>query len=349
MASLLEYPAVADPSLGGRMVRRADGLLHYTGLTPCLTELLDISAHRYGGREAVVEAGADRGSPTRSCGRRRPESPAVCSSRESASVTGSGSDAERRAMWCRPSWECCSPSVVPCRCPGTREPAAPARSRGQRCLLVLDGELPSGTPFIDDGASPPDTALLFLHRRDDRSPQGRRTEPRERSVHRRGGDRFVGRRGGRGPARGGVAAQFGGRVCPRSCCRPWWLAAPSFSLPSSDADSVLYAIESEGIERLRLPLRCARRWHASPRPFRAATGPGPRRRVAVRGHPAPVARAFSRRGRRLGLGDDRDRRCRLVVQMSSGADRPESPHGEWSSRSPARWTGSASCGAGGRA
>ncbi len=68
MASLLEYPAVADPSLGGRMVRRADGLLHYTGLTPCLTELLASPRTGTAGARPSSRRAADRGSPTRSCG-----------------------------------------------------------------------------------------------------------------------------------------------------------------------------------------------------------------------------------------------------------------------------------------
>ncbi|WP_254622863.1 AMP-binding protein [Rhodococcus sp. W8901] len=60
MASLLEYSAGPGRLRDDRLVRGTDGLLRYTGLTSSLTELLDVAAHRFGSREAVVEVGGAR-------------------------------------------------------------------------------------------------------------------------------------------------------------------------------------------------------------------------------------------------------------------------------------------------
>lgn len=162
MASLLEYPSSEDLAHRDRMVRRADGLLHYTGLTPCLTELLDVAAHRYAGREAVVVAGGDRGitygqlwtSASRVAGGLLEQGVGI-----GDRVAIRMSNGER---WVQAFLGVLLAGGVPVPI-HPRLAAAQVRRvlADSGSVLMLDGGLPAGRPFIDDGAAPGDPALLF--------------------------------------------------------------------------------------------------------------------------------------------------------------------------------------------
>ncbi len=138
----------------------------------------------------------------------------------------------------------------------------------------------------------------------------------------------MGRRGGRGPARGGVAAQFGGRVCRAVAADPGGWAAPSFSLPSSTPTACCTRSKAKASNVFRLPLRCAGRWHASPRPVSGGYGSWPTTTSCC---PGPTLRLLRERFPAAdvvsGWGMTETGGAGLVVQMSSGADRTESPHG----------------------
>ncbi|RVW10389.1 long-chain fatty acid--CoA ligase [Prescottella agglutinans] len=162
MASLLEYPVATDRSRGDRMVRCADGLLHYSGLTSCLTELLDIAAHRYAGREAVVDAAA---------GARLTYAQLWTSaSRVAGGLLDRGVGIGDRVAIRLPNgaqWVQAFLGVL--LAGGVPVPVHPGHPDATlRHILadsgsdpVLDGDLPAGTPFIDDGAALSDSALLF--------------------------------------------------------------------------------------------------------------------------------------------------------------------------------------------
>ncbi|QCQ93767.1 long-chain fatty acid--CoA ligase [Rhodococcus sp. SGAir0479] len=144
------------------MVRRADGLLHHTGLTPCLTELLDVTAHRYSTREAVVEVD---GGPRLTYGRLW-----TSASRVAGGLLEQGVGIGDRVAIRMPNgvrWVQAFLGVL--LAGGVPVPIHPGHGAAQvrriladsGSLLLLDGELPAGRPFMDDGAAPDDSALLF--------------------------------------------------------------------------------------------------------------------------------------------------------------------------------------------
>lgn len=162
MVSLLEYPSTGDRSHGDRMVRCADGLLHYTGLTPCLTELLDVAAHRYSGREAIVETG---GGPRMTYGQLWASASRVAGGLVEQGV-GIGDRVAIRmqngARWIQAFLGVLLAGGVPVPVhPGHGNAQVRHMLADSGCLLVLGDELPTGRPFIDDGAAPEDSALLF--------------------------------------------------------------------------------------------------------------------------------------------------------------------------------------------
>src|SRR4051794_6845387 len=59
MSLLVEY-SLPDGCGNAAVKRGADGVLRYGDLSPALIELLDIRAHHYASREAVVEIGGPR-------------------------------------------------------------------------------------------------------------------------------------------------------------------------------------------------------------------------------------------------------------------------------------------------
>lgn len=328
MASLLEYPAVADPSLGGRMVRRADGLLHYTGLTPCLTELLDISAHRFGGREAVVEAG---GGPRLTYAQLWTSASRVAGGLLEQGV-GIGDRVGVRmpngVRWVQAFLGVLLAGGVPVPVHpghGTRQLRHVLADSG--CLLVLDGELPSGTPFIDDGASPPDTALLFYTGGATGAPKG--VELSHENVLSTV-EAVIGSWAGEADGvRHAVALPLSSAAACVAQLLPTLVAGGTVVLaPVFDADGVLHAIESEGIERLSAPAPLCRE---VARVSSARLG-----RLQVLAHDDELLSGATLRLLRerfpaadvvSGWWMTETGGAGLVVQMSSGADRPESPHG----------------------
>ncbi|WP_433611390.1 class I adenylate-forming enzyme family protein [Prescottella agglutinans] len=162
MASLLECSVAIDRSREDRMVRCADGLLHFSGLTSCLTELLDVAAHRYAGREAVVDAGL---------GARLTYAQLWTSaSRVAGGLLDRGVGIGDRVAIRLPNgvrWVQAFLGVL--LAGGVPVPVHPGHLDGTlRHILadsgsdpVLGEDLPTGTPFIDDGAALGDSALLF--------------------------------------------------------------------------------------------------------------------------------------------------------------------------------------------
>ncbi|WP_305094428.1 class I adenylate-forming enzyme family protein [Prescottella sp. R16] len=146
-----------------RIVRRSDGLLHFTGLPSCLTELLDIAAHRYAAREAVVEVGGPRLTYAQLW---------TSAARIAGGLLEQGvSIGDRVAIRIPDSTRWVQAFLGVLLSGGVPVPVHPGRGPEQLrhiaadsgSILVLDAgtEFPTGTPFIDDGASPQDSALLF--------------------------------------------------------------------------------------------------------------------------------------------------------------------------------------------
>lgn len=328
MASLLEYPAAADPSLDDRMVRRADGLLHYTGLTPCLTELLDICAHRFAGREAVVEIG---GGPRLTYAQLWASASLVAGGLLEQGV-GIGDRVAIRmpngARWVQAFLGVLLAGGVPV-------PVHPGHEGWQvrhilddsGSLLVLDDALPSGTPFMDDGASPGDSALLFYTGGTTGTPKG--VELSHENVLSTV-EAVIGSWGGVADGvRHAVALPLSSAATCVAQLLPTLVSGGTLVLaPEFDADGVLRAIDTEGVERLSAPAPLCR--HVA----RAASAAlGSLRFLTLDDELLSAATLHLLRERFpaaevvSGWGMTETGGAGLVVRMGTDADRPESLHG----------------------
>lgn len=329
MASLLEYPSAADRSFGDRMVRGADGLLRYPGLTPCLTELLDVAVHRHAGREAVVEAG---GGPRLTYGHLWTSASRVAGGLLEQGV-GIGDRVvirmENGARWVQAFLGVLLAGGVPV-------PVHPGHTGAQfrhiradsGSLLVLAGDLPCGTPFIDDGAAPADSALMFYTGGTTGAPRG--VELSHENVL--STVEAVTRSWSGAPsdgARHAVVLPLSSAAACVAQLLPTLVSGGTVVLASAwDAESLLRAVEVEGVERLSAPARLLRRVadasNSECRTLRslvyddellsAATLSGLRERF-------PEAELVS------GWGMTETGGAGMIMRATPAGDRPELPHG----------------------
>ncbi|MBJ8343577.1 class I adenylate-forming enzyme family protein [Antrihabitans sp. YC2-6] len=172
MSYLVEFPARQVQALGDHVTRRVDGLLHYGGLTPSLTELLDVRVHRYSSREAVVELGGPRLTYRELWG---------TAARVAGGLLNRGIGFGDRVAISYPN----SAQWVQAFLGALLSGAVPVpvnygfSSADKRHVLadsevdfVLDDELPDGTAFIDDGACLTELAVLCYTRGRTGLPKG---------------------------------------------------------------------------------------------------------------------------------------------------------------------------------
>ena len=159
MSSLVEFPQSVP---GREPVRRgADGILHYGDLNPALTELLDIRAHRYADREAIIEIDGPRLTYRELW---------TSASKIAGALQDRGIGVGERvairlpegARWVQAFFGALLSGAVPVPVNDSLGAAELAHILDDSAVdFVLDDEdLPQGRPFIDDGASLGETALL---------------------------------------------------------------------------------------------------------------------------------------------------------------------------------------------
>lgn len=159
MSLLVEHPANGAPRRAP-VTRGADGVLHYGGLEPALTELLDVRVHQYANREALVELGGPRltyrelwTSASRVAG--------GLNKRGIGYGDRVGIQLRNGARWVQAFLGALLSGAVPVPINGAIGAPELARVRDDSAVdFVIDDELPDGTAFIDDGASLDETALL---------------------------------------------------------------------------------------------------------------------------------------------------------------------------------------------
>ncbi|GAB2659641.1 class I adenylate-forming enzyme family protein [Prescottella soli] len=258
MASLLECSVPIDRSRDDRMVRCADGLLHYSGLTSCLTELLDVAAHRYAGCEAVVD--------TVTGARLTYAQLWTSASRVAGGLLDRGVDIGDRvairlpngARWVQAFLGVLLAGGVPVPVhPGYPDAMVRHIVADSGSDSVLDGELPTGTPFIDDGAALGDSALLFYTGGTTGPPKG--VELCHENVL--STIEAVVRSWGADP--GGVRHAVALPLSSAAACvlqlLPTLVSGGTVVLAAEfDADGLQHAIDVEGVERLSAPGRLCR-------------------------------------------------------------------------------------------
>ena len=158
-SSLVEYPDVARFYPDTRIAREADGLLHYDGLYPSLSELLDVVVHKYPRRIAVDDG-------TRSV--------TYAQLWNAAAHVAGGLNARGASIGDRIAvggphtvgWvEAFVGAVLAGGVPTPLADELDIRSRlevldDSGSAFLLDGSLPDGISFIDDGAGLDELALL---------------------------------------------------------------------------------------------------------------------------------------------------------------------------------------------
>ncbi|PTR30188.1 acyl-CoA synthetase (AMP-forming)/AMP-acid ligase II [Rhodococcus sp. OK519] len=328
MASLLEYPPTAERSRGDRMVRCADGLLHYSGLATCLTELLDVAVHRYAGREAVVETG---GGPRLTYGQLW-----TSASRVAGGLIEQGVGIGDRVAIRMPNgsrWVQAFLGVL--LAGGVPVPVHPGHDSAQLrhiradsgSLLLLDRDLPSGTPFIDDGAARGDSALLFYTGGTTGPPKGVELSHENvlstiEAVLRSWGGAADG-------VRHAVALPLSSAAACVAQVLPTLVSGGTVVLAAEfDADSLLHTLDVEAVERLSAPAPLYRQLvHASggevgtlrflgldDELLSVAT-------LEQLGHRFPAADVVS------GWGMTETGGAGMILRTSRVGDRPELPHG----------------------
>jgi long-chain acyl-CoA synthetase len=159
MSLLVEYPLPDDSGHAG-VERGADGVLHYGDLSPALTELLDIRAHHYANREAVVEIGGPRltyrelwTSASRIAG--------GFNNRGIGYGDRVGIALPNGARWVQAFLGALLSGAVPVPINDRGCSTERAHVVGDSAVdLVIDDDLPDAAAFIDDGASLAEVALL---------------------------------------------------------------------------------------------------------------------------------------------------------------------------------------------
>ncbi|MGC0363034.1 long-chain acyl-CoA synthetase [Rhodococcus sp. 27YEA15] len=142
------------------VTRAGDGVLHFRHLEPSLSELLDVAVHRFSGRVAVDEVNGDQATFAQLWAE---------ASRVAGGLKSRGIEIGDRVVVRSPAgvrWlEACLGVVLAGGVPvpvgvDVDDSFADFVITDSGSVLVLDGELPHGVPFIDDGASPDEMAVL---------------------------------------------------------------------------------------------------------------------------------------------------------------------------------------------
>ncbi|WP_072687427.1 class I adenylate-forming enzyme family protein [Rhodococcus marinonascens] len=159
-SSLVEYSCNGPFFHDDRVVRAHDGILRYGGLNPSLTELLDVAVHRYAGRVAVEEDGGRSVTFSQLW---------KSASRVAGGLKERGVEIGDRVAVRQPvavRWvEAFLGVLLAGGVPVGVSPALDDTQTGMviadsASVLTLDGELPEGVSYIDDGAGPEELVLL---------------------------------------------------------------------------------------------------------------------------------------------------------------------------------------------
>ncbi|MFH5232332.1 class I adenylate-forming enzyme family protein [Antrihabitans spumae] len=170
--TLVEYPAIQPLSRDDAVTRSGDGLLHYGGLTPSLTEFLDVRAHRYANREAIVEIGGPRMTYRELW---------TSASRVAGGLQDRGIGVGDRVAirfpngvrWVQAFLGALLSGAVPVPVNYAYGPRATAALLADSAAdFVLEDELPTGRAFIDDGACLSEMAVLCYTRGTTGRPRG---------------------------------------------------------------------------------------------------------------------------------------------------------------------------------
>ncbi|CAM2800887.1 class I adenylate-forming enzyme family protein [Prescottella defluvii] len=256
MAALLEYPVGPDRLRDDRLVRGTDGLLRYRGLSASLTELLDVAAHRFGAGEAVVEVGGERLTHAQLW---------TSAARVAGGLLEQGIDVGDRVAIRMPNgtrWVEAFLGVL--LAGGVPVPIHPGHGVAEAqhivadsgSVLVLDGELPQGVPFIDDGAGPADSALLFYTGGTTGPPKGvefchENVLSTIESVIGAWGRELGGAAECGGGLRHGIALPLSSAAACVSQLLPTLVLGGTVVLqPHADVGGLLRALEDERVERL---------------------------------------------------------------------------------------------------
>ncbi|WP_430331665.1 class I adenylate-forming enzyme family protein [Rhodococcus sp. ACT016] len=258
MASLLEYPVADGLSRDDRMVRCADGLLRYRGLTSCLTELLDVAAHRFAGSEAVVDTAV---------GARLTYAQLWTSaSRVAGGLLDRGVGIGDRvairmpngARWVEAFLGVLLAGGVPVPVhPGYPDATVRHILSDSGSDPVLGEDLPTGTPFIDDGAALSDSALLFYTGGTTGMPKGvelchENVLSTIEAVVRSWGSDADG-------ARHAIALPLSSASACVLQLLPTLVSGGTVVLAAEfDSETLQHAIDVEGVERLSVPGRLSR-------------------------------------------------------------------------------------------
>lgn len=158
-SSLVEFPHITRFYTDPRIARDTDGLLHYDGLYPSLSELLDVLVHKFPRRIAVEDG-------TRSVTYAQLWARAA---RVAGGLKARGTSiGDRIAISGVHDVTWVEAFVGAILAGGVPVPLAAGFDASDRlavlndsgAVFVLDAQLPEGTPFIDDGARPDELALL---------------------------------------------------------------------------------------------------------------------------------------------------------------------------------------------
>ena len=332
MTSLLEYPDAAGRSPGDRMVRGADGVLRFTGLTPCLTELLDVATHRYAGREAVVEAG---GGPRSTYAQLW-----TSASRIAGGLLEQGVGIGDRVAIRMPNgvrWLQAFLGVL--LAGGVPVPVHPGHADAQvrhiltdsGSLLVLDADLPTGTPFIDDGAAPDDSALLFYTGGTTGPPKGVELSHENvlstiEAVIRSWGD--APETGPDGVRHAVALPLSAAAVCVAQVLPTLVCGGTVVLTPDCDADGLLRILDVERVQRLSAPAPLVRGVARA-----SATGGASLRFLTIDDEPLATTTIAALRDRFpaaeivSGWGMTETGGAGMILPMASHAERADHPHG----------------------
>ena len=159
-STLVEYPCSNQLLTDGRVSRATDGLLRYRQLDPSLSELLDVAVHRFSVRVAVEEVDGNQVTFAELWA----DASRVAGGLKSRGIEIGDRVAIRFAAGIR--WmEACLGVILAGGVPVSLGAAWTDADvdwviADSGSVLVLDGELPAGLPFIDDGAAPDELAVL---------------------------------------------------------------------------------------------------------------------------------------------------------------------------------------------
>lgn len=163
--AVVEMPVVDGWLKDDRVTRHPGGMFQYERLEPCLAELLDRSALRFANRTAAVDR-AGRALTYRELW--------ASAARVAGGLLDQGVGPADRVVvdyangfrWLYAFLGVVLAGGVPVL-PPPESTASDLEHIVERsgAVLTLDGELPSGVPFLDGGASPDELALLYYVRR----------------------------------------------------------------------------------------------------------------------------------------------------------------------------------------